>query len=52
MDYIKEKQKNHQKLKGRFESIFKKFSNMNESQSDEINVETNKVVVDRGMCED
>jgi hypothetical protein len=48
LDYIKEKQKNQQKLKSRFESIFEKFGNMNESQSDEIDMKTNRVVVDRG----
>jgi len=47
-EYIKAKQKQQQKLKSRFESIFEKFGNMNPSQSDEIDFNTNRVVVDRG----
>ncbi|KAH6879275.1 hypothetical protein BKA58DRAFT_378977 [Alternaria rosae] len=47
-EYIKAKQKQQQKLKSRFESIFDKFANMNDSQSDEIDMKTNRVVVDRG----
>ncbi|KAI4611119.1 hypothetical protein J4E83_008062 [Alternaria metachromatica] len=47
-EYVKAKQKQQQKLKSRFESIFEKFGNMNPSQSDEIDFNTNRVVVDRG----
>ncbi|KAI4917564.1 uncharacterized protein J4E92_008958 [Alternaria infectoria] len=47
-EYTKAKQKQQQKLKSRFESIFEKFGNMNPSQSDEIDFNTNRVVVDRG----
>jgi hypothetical protein len=48
VEYIKAKQRQQQKLKSRFESIFEKFGNMNPSQSDEIDMKTNTVVVDRG----
>ncbi|KAL1794602.1 hypothetical protein ACET3X_006418 [Alternaria dauci] len=48
VEYIKAKQQQEQKLKSRFESIFEKFGNMHESQSDEIDFTTNRVVVDRG----
>ena len=48
LDYVGEKQKNQQRLKSQFESIFEKFGNIHESQSDEIDMKTNRVVVDRG----
>ncbi|RYN86511.1 hypothetical protein AA0119_g12812 [Alternaria tenuissima] len=47
-EYIEAKQKQQQKFKSRLESIFEKFGNMNESQSDIIDFNTNQVVVDRG----
>lgn len=47
-EYIKAKQKQQQKFKGRLESIFEKYGNMHESMSDEIDMATNRVVVDRG----
>ncbi|KAL6159943.1 hypothetical protein ACJQWK_05737 [Exserohilum turcicum] len=47
-DYVKAKQKQQQKFKGRLESIFEKYGNMHESMSDEIDMKTNRVVVDRG----
>jgi hypothetical protein len=47
-EYIKAKQKQQQKFKGRLESIFEKYGNMHESMSDEIDMKTNRVVVDRG----
>lgn len=47
-EYIKAKQKQQQKFKGRLESIFEKYGNMHESMSDEIDMTTNRVVVDRG----
>ncbi|USP76967.1 hypothetical protein yc1106_04241 [Curvularia clavata] len=48
VEYIKAKQKQQQKFKGRLESIFEKYGNMHESMSDEIDMKTNRVVVDRG----
>lgn len=48
VEYIKAKQKQQQKFKGRLESIFEKYGNMHESMSDEIDMATNRVVVDRG----
>ena len=48
VEYIKAKQKQQQKFKGRLESIFEKYGNMHESMSDEIDMTTNRVVVDRG----
>ena len=47
-EYIEAKRKQQQKFKSRLESIFEKFGNMNESQSDIIDFNTNQVVVDRG----
>ncbi|KAL6711991.1 hypothetical protein ACN47E_003034 [Coniothyrium glycines] len=47
-DYIKAKQKQQYKFKGRLEDIFAKYENMHESMSDEIDMRTNEVVVDRG----
>ncbi|KAB2106885.1 hypothetical protein AG0111_0g4783 [Alternaria gaisen] len=47
-EYIEAKQKQQQKFKSTLESIFEKFGNMNESQSDIIDFDTNQVVVDRG----
>ncbi|KAL1609140.1 hypothetical protein SLS59_001503 [Nothophoma quercina] len=47
-DYIAAKQKQQQKLKGRFESIFAKYEGMHESMSDEVDINTGQVVVDRG----
>lgn len=47
-EYIKAKQRQQQKFKGRLESIFEKYGNMHESMSDEIDMVTNRVVVDRG----
>jgi hypothetical protein len=47
-DYIAAKQKQQHKLKGRFESIFAKYEGMHESMSDEIDLKTGQVVVDRG----
>ncbi|CAN9342877.1 unnamed protein product [Alternaria sp. RS040] len=47
-EYIQAKRKQQQKFKSRLESIFEKFGNMNESQSDIIDFNTNQVVVDRG----
>jgi hypothetical protein len=47
-EYIKAKQKQQQKFKGRLESIFAKYESMHESMSDEIDMRNNEVVVDRG----
>ncbi|KAF2831365.1 hypothetical protein CC86DRAFT_366746 [Ophiobolus disseminans] len=47
-EYINAKQKQQQKFKSRLESIFAKYGNMNESMSDEIDMRTNTIVVDRG----
>lgn len=47
-DYIKAKQEQQRKFKGRLESIFAKFGDMHESMSDEIDMTSNKIVVDRG----
>lgn len=46
--YINAKQKQQRKFKGRLESIFAKYETMHESMSDEIDMNENKVVVDRG----
>ncbi|KAH8621236.1 hypothetical protein IG631_24086 [Alternaria alternata] len=50
LDYVGEKQRNQQRLRSQFESIFEKSGNIHESQSNEIDMKTNKVrvVVDRG----
>jgi hypothetical protein len=47
-DYVTAKQKSQQRLKGTFESLFLKYENMHESQSDEIDMRENRIVVDRG----
>ncbi|KAF1835409.1 hypothetical protein BDW02DRAFT_523164 [Decorospora gaudefroyi] len=47
-DYINAKQKQQRKFKSRLESIFDKYGTMHESMSDEIDMTTNSVVVDRG----
>jgi hypothetical protein len=47
-DYINGKHQGLQKLKSKWEATFEKFSNMHESQSDIIDMKTNKVVEDRG----
>ncbi|KAF2132717.1 hypothetical protein P153DRAFT_393680 [Dothidotthia symphoricarpi CBS 119687] len=47
-DYVHAKQKQQQKFKGRLESIFAKYEHMHESMSDEIDMTTNTLVVDRG----
>lgn len=47
-DYLAAKQKQQQKLKGTFESIFAKYEGMHESMSDEVSMRTGEVVVDRG----
>jgi rubredoxin len=47
-DYVQAKQKQQQKLKGRFESIFEKYGNMHESMSDVIDMRENRVVEDNG----
>ncbi|PSN63481.1 hypothetical protein BS50DRAFT_577220 [Corynespora cassiicola Philippines] len=49
-DYIREKAQAQAQLKSRFESLFAKYENMPESMSDEIDMRTGKVVVDRGHC--
>jgi hypothetical protein len=47
-DYVTAKQRSQQRLKGTFESLFLKYGNMHESQSDEIDMRENRIVVDRG----
>ena len=47
-EYINAKRKQQQKLKGRLESIFDKYGSMHESMSDEIDMTSNRIVVDRG----
>jgi Skp family chaperone for outer membrane proteins len=47
-EYIHAKKKQQEKFKGRLESIFEKYGNMNESMSDEIDMKTNTLAVDRG----
>ncbi|KAF2187797.1 hypothetical protein K469DRAFT_749003 [Zopfia rhizophila CBS 207.26] len=47
-DFMRRQQGNHLLLKSRFEAIFAKFENMPEEDQDEIDLETGKVVVDRG----
>ncbi|KAF2869346.1 hypothetical protein BDV95DRAFT_640904 [Massariosphaeria phaeospora] len=47
-DYMRKKQEGQAKLQSRFESIFKKYANMPESMSDEIDMRTGTLVVDRG----
>jgi hypothetical protein len=47
-DHVEAEQKQLQKFKGRLESIFAKFEGMHESMSDEIDLATNQIVVDRG----
>ncbi|KAF1942580.1 hypothetical protein EJ02DRAFT_433828 [Clathrospora elynae] len=46
--FISAKQRQQRKFKGRLESIFEKYGNMHESMSDEVDMTTNSVVVDRG----
>jgi hypothetical protein len=47
-DYIHDKQKSEAVLKNKFENIFAKYENMPESRSDEIDMLTGDIVVDRG----
>lgn len=47
-DYIAAKEKQRAKLQSKFESIFSKFEAMPEAMSDEIDMHTGKIVVDRG----
>ncbi|KAH6638199.1 hypothetical protein C7974DRAFT_156084 [Boeremia exigua] len=47
-DYIEAKQKQQQKFKGRLERMFEKYENMHESMTDEVDLNTGKIVVDRG----
>jgi hypothetical protein len=47
-DYIEAKQKQARKFKGTLEALFEKYGNMHESMSDEIDMKSNSVVVDRG----
>ncbi|RMZ66731.1 hypothetical protein GMOD_00002094 [Pyrenophora seminiperda CCB06] len=47
-EYINAKRKQQQKFKGRLESIFDKYGSMHESMSDEIDMVSNSIVVDRG----
>ncbi|KAF2013300.1 hypothetical protein BU24DRAFT_424305 [Aaosphaeria arxii CBS 175.79] len=47
-DYVREKRKAEARLKSQFESIFAKYENMPESMSDEIDMQTGTIVVDRG----
>ncbi|KAL5121224.1 hypothetical protein ACEQ8H_000692 [Pleosporales sp. CAS-2024a] len=47
-DYVHAQQKQQKRFKGRLESIFAKYENMHASMSDEIDIQANKMVVDRG----
>ncbi|KAH9879388.1 hypothetical protein J1614_002828 [Plenodomus biglobosus] len=47
-DYINAKKAQEKRLRSRLESIFAKYENMHESNSDIIDMKANKVVVDRG----
>lgn len=47
-EYIAAKAKANAKLKNKFESIFAKYQGMPEAMTDEINIRTGEIVVDRG----
>jgi len=47
-DYIAAKEKQRAKLKGRFESLYAKYEALPEAMTDEINIRTGEIVVDRG----
>jgi hypothetical protein len=47
-EYINAKQKQQTKFKARLEALFEKYGNMHESMSDEIDMKSNSVIVDRG----
>jgi hypothetical protein len=47
-EYIHAKQQQQKKFKGRLEALFEKYGNMHETMSDEIDMKSNSVVVDRG----
>jgi hypothetical protein len=47
-EYIAAKEKQRAKLKGRFESLFAKYEALPEAMTDEIDMRTGEIVVDRG----
>jgi hypothetical protein len=47
-DYIAAKEKQRAKLKGRFESLYAKYEALPEAMTDEIDIRTGEIVVDRG----
>ncbi|KAF2682700.1 hypothetical protein K458DRAFT_488460 [Lentithecium fluviatile CBS 122367] len=47
-DYIAAKEKQRAKLKGKFENIFTKYEALPEAMTDEIDMRTGEIVVDRG----